>query len=185
MYTTNEFRKRLRIEIDGEPFMIVDNEFVKPGKGQAFVRTRLKSMISGKIVEKTFKSGEAVKEAQVEDHVLQYLYNDSIEWSFMNTETFEQVTVSKEHLEDKWKWLKENMECEVSFFKGQPVSIEPPTFVTLKITYCEPGVKGDTANTPSKPATLETGAVIDVPLFVKEGDSIRIDTRTGDYVDRA
>ena len=184
MYNTSEFRKRLRIELDGEPYLILDNQFVKPGKGQAFNRTKIKNLLTGKVIDKTFRSGETVKKADMEEFDLQYLYNDGTNWTFMNTSTYDQISLPKDLLEDNWKWLIDNLECSGSFFKGKPIAINLPTFVNLKVTYCEPGFKTDTATNALKPATIETDAVVQVPLFVKEGDSVRIDTRTGEYVDR-
>jgi len=185
MYSTNEFRKGLKVEIDGEPFIMIDNQFVKPGKGQAFNRVRLKSLVSGRVLDRTFKSGERIDRANIEEHKMQYLYNDAAGYHFMNTSSYEQVTLTKEHVEDSWKWLIENLEVSVLFHNGRAISVEVPFFVELEITYCEPGLKGDTATGASKPATLSSGAVVQVPLFVNQGDVIRVDTRTGEYLDRA
>lgn len=184
MINTNEFRKRLRIEIEGDPYVIVDTLFVKPGKGQAIYKTKIKNLITGKVIDKTFRSGETVGRPDLEEHDLQYLYNDGTEWVFMNNTTYEQISLTKDVLDETWKWLIDNLECVGLFFKGKLIAITPPNFVELKVTYSEPGLKGDTTTSPLKPATIETEAIIQVPLFVKEGDTVRIDTRTGEYVDR-
>ncbi|MCK6530755.1 elongation factor P [Myxococcota bacterium] len=184
MYSTSDFRKGLKIEIDGEPWLMVDNQFVKPGKGQAFNRTRIKSLITGRVIDRTFKSGETVGRANVEEHEMQYLYSDGEHWNFMNTETFEQIQLTKDQLDDAWKWLQENGTVQVVTWNDRPISVEPPMFVVMEITYCEPGIKGDTATGATKPATLTTGATVNVPLFVEMGDRIKVDTRTGSYIER-
>lgn len=184
MYSTSDFRKGLKIEIDGEPWLMVDNQFVKPGKGQAFNRTRIKSLITGRVIDRTFKSGETVGRANVEEHEMQYLYNDGEHWNFMNTETFEQIQLTKDQLDDAWKWLQENGNVQIVTWNDRPISVEPPMFVVMEITYCEPGIKGDTATGATKPATLTTGATVNVPLFVEMGDRIKVDTRTGSYIER-
>jgi len=181
---TNEFRKKLKIIMDGQPWMIVENDFVKPGKGQAFNRVKLKNLLTGRVLERNFKSGESFEEADVSVAMMQYLYNDGVNYTFMNIKNYEQVEVSKEQLGDDVNWLLENVECEVSFWNNRVISVTPPTFMEFKITYAEPAVKGDTATNVTKKATIETGAEIDVPLFVREGDKVKIDTRTGEYLGR-
>lgn len=183
--STNEFRKRLRVIIDNEPYMIAENEFVKPGKGQAFNRTKFKNLINGRMLERTMKSGETLMEADVTFATMQYLYNDGEMYTFMDTKSFEQVAVPKDRLDGAEQWLLDNTECEVSFWDNKLISITPPIFVSLKITYTEPAVKGDTANSVTKEATVETGATIRVPLFIESGSKVKIDTRTGEYVERA
>jgi elongation factor P len=182
--STSEFRKRVKIIVDGQPWNIVDNEFVKPGKGQSFNRVKLKNLITGRCLERTYKSGETVEEADISYHMMQYLYNDGEKYTFMNTKSFEQIEIQADLIEEERKWLLDNMECEVGFWGERVISLTLPPFVDLTITYTEPAVRGDTANNVSKKATLETGAVIDVPLFVEQGMKIKIDTRTGEYLQR-
>lgn len=184
MYSTNEFKKGLRIMVDGNPYVIVENQFVKPGKGQAFNRVRIKNILNGNVIERTMKSGEKVPKADVQEKEMQYLYAEGEDYHFMDTSTYEQIELKKEQLDDGWQWLQEQMMCYVVFYNGLPISVTVPNFVELEITYCEPGIKGDTATNTTKPATLSTGATVQVPLFVNQGDKIRIDTRTGDYMER-
>jgi elongation factor P len=183
-YSTNEFRSGLKIMQDGEPCAIIDNEFVKPGKGQAFNRVRIRKLISGKVLEKTFKSGDSVEAADVMDMNLTYLYNDGEFWHFMNNETFEQLAADVKAVGETAKWLVEQAECVLTLWNGQPIAVTPPNFVELEITDTDPGLKGDTAGTGGKPATLTTGAVVKVPLFVQIGEVIKVDTRSGEYVSR-
>ncbi len=183
-YSTNEFKSGLKIMLDGEPCNILENEFVKPGKGQAFNRVKIRKLISGKVLEKTFKSGDSVEGADVMDHELAYLYNDGEFWHFMNNETFEQIPADEKAVGDAVKWLVENDTCTLTLWDGSPISVTPPNFVELAITETDPGLKGDTAGTGGKPATLSTGAVVRVPLFVQTGEVIKVDTRTGEYVSR-
>jgi len=170
--------------LDGDPCSIINNEFVKPGKGQAFNRVKLRNLKTGRVLEKTFKSGESLEAADVVETSMQYLYSDGEHWHFMDPKTFEQISAGGAAVEDAKQWLKEQDTCVVTLYNGSPLSIEPPTFVTLKVTETDPGLKGDTAQGGSKPATLETGAVVRVPLFVDQGELIKIDTRTGEYVSR-
>jgi elongation factor P len=181
---TSQFRNGLRIEIDGEPFTVLYFQHVKPGKGGAFVRTKLKNLRSGKITDQTFRSGERFDEADVEDRKMQYLYPDGDQLVFMDTQSFEQLPILAEQLGDARKFLKENIEVDVLFWRGNPLQVDLPNFIEATVTQCDPGIKGDTASGATKPATLETGAVLQVPLFVKEGDVLRVDTRTGEYVER-
>ena len=181
---TSQFRNGLKIELDGEPFTIVYFQHVKPGKGGAFVRTKVKNLKNGKVLDRTFRSGEKVDEADVSERKMQYLYQDGDSLVFMDNETFEQTPFSAEQVGDARKYLKENLDVEVLFWRGKPINIELPAFIEALITQCDPGLKGDTASGATKPATIETGAVVQVPLFVKEGERIRVDTRTGVYVER-
>jgi elongation factor P len=184
-YGTNEFRGGLKIMLDGDPYAIVENEFVKPGKGQAFNRVKVRNLKTGRVVERTFKSGESVEAADVHDTQMQYLYNDGEAWHFMDPETYEQVTADATAVGEAAKWIKEEDLCAVTLFNGVPLSVEPPNFVVLKIVETDPGLKGDTSGGGGKPATLETGAVVRVPLFVQTEELIKVDTRSGEYVSRA
>ncbi|MGQ9658541.1 MAG: elongation factor P [Thermochromatium sp.] len=183
-YSTNEFKGGLKIILDGDPYSIVENEFVKPGKGQAFNRVRVRNLKTGRVIEKTFKSGDTVEAADVHDTDMQYLYNDGAEWHFMHPESFEQMTATAAAVGEAAKWIKENDICKVTLWNGVPLSVEPPNFVVLKVIETDPGVRGDTSSGGSKPATLETGAVVRVPLFVQTDELIKVDTRTGEYVAR-
>jgi elongation factor P len=181
---TSQFRNGLKLEIDGEPLVMIYFQHVKPGKGGAFVRTKLKNLRTGKTLEKTFRSGEKVTEADIEDKKMQYLYQDGEQLIFMDAETYDQIPFSAEQIGDAKKYLKENLEIGAVFWRGQPISVELPSFIEAEITECEPGIKGDTASGATKPAKIETGAVVQVPLFIKEGERIRVDTRSGEYVER-
>lgn len=183
-YSTSEFRAGLKILLDGDPQTIVENEFVKPGKGQAFSRVRVRNLRTGRVLEKTFKSGETVEAADVMDTDMQYLYTDGEFWHFMVPDSFEQYAMGEAALGDATQWLKEQAICTVTLWNGEPLSVTPPNFVELKIVQCDPGVRGDTAQGGTKPATLETGAVVKVPLFVEEGETVKVDTRSGEYVSR-
>ena len=185
MYSTPDFRKGLKIELNGEPFNIVDFLHVKPGEGGAFVRTTLKSLITGNVMEKTFRSGEKVDKPDQEEKSMQFLYVTDNDYYFMDTETFEQIFITEDQLGESKYYLQENVEVSVLFHNGQPIGVEPPIFVELKVTETEPGLKGDTAGGATKPATLETGLTVQVPLFVNEGEVLKIDTRTGKYIERA
>ena len=184
-YNTNEFKSGMKIMLDGNPCSMVNVEFVKPGKGQAFTRVKLRNLTNGRIVEKTYKSGESVEAADVMELDAQYLYNDGDEWHFMTQESFEQYAADKNATADCAQWLKEEDICTLVLFNGSPISVTPPNFVTLKVTETDPGLKGDTASGGSKAATLETGAIIRVPLFIEEGEILKVDTRSGEYVSRA
>jgi elongation factor P len=183
-YNTSEFKSGLKIMIDGDPCAIVENEFVKPGKGQAFSRVRFRNLMTGRVIERTFKSGDSVEAADVMDTELQYLYNDGEMWHFMNPTSYEQVAADAAAVGDSAQWLKEQDMCTVTLWNGVPISVSPPNFVVLTITETDPGVRGDTASGATKPAILETGAQIKVPLFVELGERVRIDTRSGEYVSR-
>ncbi len=183
-YSTNEFRSGLKILLDNDPYVILENEFVKPGKGQAFNRVRVCNLKTGRVVDKTFKSGETVEAADVVEQDMQYLYNDGEFWHFMVPDSFEQFAAGADAVADAKQWLKEQDSCMVTLWNGVPLYVAPPNFVELKIVETDPGVRGDTAQGGVKPAKLETGAVVRVPLFVEEGEVVRVDTRTGEYVSR-
>ncbi len=184
MYSTAEFRKGLKIEIDGAPLVIVDFQHVKPGKGGAFVRTKLKNLISGRVVEQTFRSGEQVKRPDLMEREMEYLYREDSRYCMMDQETYEQIFLTGDQLGEARQFLVENLKLKVMFFNQQPVAVELPNFVELNVAQAEPGVRGDTASGGTKPATLESGAVIQVPLFISEGDRVKVDTRTGAYIER-
>jgi elongation factor P len=185
MISAGEFRKGITIEIDNYVYVIVDFQHVKPGKGAAFVRTKIKNIMNGSVLERTFNPSEKVPRANVETKEMQYLYNDGEMYHFMDTKTYEQMPLSGDQVGDAMKYVKENMSVTIKFFKGAPFSVEPPNFVELRIIQTEPGARGDTVTGASKPATLETGAVVNVPLFINEGEVIRVDTRTDEYMERA
>ena len=184
-YSTNEFRGGLKIIIDGDPCSIIENEFVKPGKGQAFNRVKIRNLKTGRVIERTYKSGESVEAADVMDTDLQFLYSDGEFWHFMDPDTYDQTAADATAVGDAVKWLKEQDTCEVTLWNGAPLVVTPSNFVVLTVTDTDPGVRGDTSGGGGKPATLETGAVVRVPLFIEIGDALRIDTRTGEYVSRA
>jgi elongation factor P len=183
MYSTSDFRNGLKVLIDNKPYEIIYFQHVKPGKGGAFVRTKLKNLRDGSVVEKTFRSTEKVDKAEFSDVEMQFLYADD-KFHFMDTETFEQISLPENVIGDNKLFLKENMLVKILMMEGEVLNIDLPAFVTLKITHCEPGIKGDTVSGATKPAILETGAKITVPLFVNEGENIKIDTRTKAYVER-
>ncbi|MCG8315275.1 MAG: elongation factor P [Pseudomonadales bacterium] len=183
-YSTNEFRSGLKVMLDGDPCSIIENEFVKPGKGQAFNRVRLRNLNTGKVWERTFKSGESLEAADVMETDMQYLYSDGEFWHFMDQSTFEQKAADEKAVGDSVKWLKEEDVCVITLFNGEPLIVTPPNFVELEVAETDPGLKGDTATGGVKPATLSTGAIVKVPLFVNIGDVLKIDTRSGEYVSR-
>jgi elongation factor P len=184
MLATQDFRKNLKIEYEGSLWIIVDCQHVKPGKGVAFVKTRIKNMLDGRTVDINFRSGDKVKQPDVTEETMQVLYSDGEAWHFMDSRTYEQLSITIEDLGNSALWLKDNIEVGVLLYNGRPVDVTIPNFVELQITECEPGVRGDTAQGAVKPATLETGAVVQVPLFVEEGEVIKVDTRTGEYSSR-
>lgn len=184
-YSTNQFRSGLKLLIDGIPYSIIDNEFVKPGKGQAFNRVKLRNLKNSKVIERTFKSGETVDGADIVELEMQYMYNDGAIWHFMDSKTYEQYEIPDLAVGDAKLWIKEQDVCLVLLWDGAALSIEPPNFVVLQITETDPGLRGDTSGGGGKPATLETGAVVRVPLFVQNGEFIKVDTRSGEYVSRA
>jgi elongation factor P len=183
-YSTNEFKGGLKILLNGDPYTIIENTFVKPGKGQAFSRVRVKNLKNGRTIERTFKSGETVESADIVEVEVSYLYNDGQEYHFMDETSFEQYGVSGAAIDEAKLWLKEQAACMLMLYNGAPLSVTPPNFVELDITDTDPGLKGDTAGSGGKPATLETGAVVRIPLFVQIGETIKVDTRTKEYVSR-
>lgn len=184
IFSTNEFKSGLKVMLDGDPCNIIENEFVKPGKGQAFNRVKLRNLKTGRVIERTFKSGDSLEGADVNDIEMQYLYADGTHWHFMVVDTFEQHAVEEKAVADAKQWLKEQDVCIVTLWNGLPLSVVPPNFVVLKIAETDPGVRGDTSGGGSKPAILETGATVRIPLFIQEGELIKVDTRTGSYVSR-
>ena len=184
MVTAGDFKKGLTVEWDGGIWTIVDFQHVKPGKGAAFVRTKIKNIITGAVVERSFNPTDKMPKAIIETKVMQYLYNDGDLYYFMDNETFEQLALPKEQVEDSIPFMKENTEATIRFYKGAPFSVEAPTFVDLEVIHTEPGFKGDTATNTTKPATVETGFTLQVPLFIEIGDKLHIDTRTGEYLNR-
>lgn len=184
-FSTNEFRSGMKVMLDGDPCAILENEFVKPGKGQAFNRVKLRNLTSGRVWERTFKSGESLEAADVRDYDMQYLYTDGEFWHFMDPDSYEQHQADVKAVGENAKWLKEQDTVTVTLFNGAPLAVTPPNHVELEITETDPGLKGDTAQGGTKPATLSTGAVVKVPLFLSEGEVVRIDTRTGEYLSRA
>lgn len=184
-YSTNDFKNGLKVMLDGDPCTILENEMVKPGKGQAFNRVRLKNLKTGRVWERTFRSGESLEPADVMDTDMEYLYTDGEYWHFMEPSTFEQYQADKDSVGDAYKWLREQDTVMVTLYNGNPLVITPPNHVELEITETDPGVKGDTAQGGTKPATLTTGAVVKVPLFIATGEIVRVDTRTGEYLGRA
>lgn len=184
-YGLNEIRSGMKLIIDGDPCIVVDNEFVKPGKGQAFNRLRYRNLKNGRVIERTYKSGDSIQSADVVEIDAQFLYTDGNEWNFMASVTFEQYPLHEAEVGEAKQWLKEQAECKLTLWNGTPILVMPPTFINLKIVETDPGLKGDTSGGGSKPAKLETGAVVRVPLFIQEGEVIKIDTRSGEYVSRA
>lgn len=185
-FSTNDFKAGLKVMLDGNPCSILENEYVKPGKGQAFNRVKLRNLKTGKVLEQTFKSGDSLEGADVVDTEMEYLYNDGEFWHFMHPETFEQMQADKTAMGDTVQWLKENSNarCTITLFNGSPLSVTPPNFVELEIVETDPGVRGDTSGGGGKPAKLETGAVVRVPLFVQQNEVVKVDTRTGEYLSR-
>lgn len=184
-YSTNQFKSGLKIILDGDPYTMVENQFVKPGKGQAFNRVKIRNLKTGRVIDKTFKSGETVEAADVVETSMQFLYSDGEKWHFMVPDTFEQVEAGEAAMTDAAQWIKEQDVCQVTLWNGVPLSVTPPSFVELAVVETDPGVRGDTSSGGTKPATLETGAVVKVPLFIQEGEVLKVDTRTGEYVSRA
>jgi elongation factor P len=184
MYATSEFKRGLKIELDGAPYVIVEFQHVKPGKGGAFIRTKLKNLLTGKVLDQTFRSGERVKRPDLMEREMQYLYQEGDRFCLMDNENYEQIMLTEEQVGEARLYLADNLDVKVLFFNQQPVAVEVPTFVELEVTQTEPGVKGDTATGGTKPATLESGVTIQVPLFINEGDRLKVDTRTGAYIER-
>jgi elongation factor P len=173
-----------KLLIEGQPYVVIERQFVKPGKGTAFTRTKMKNLLTGRNIENNIRSGEKLETADVEEKAMSFLYKEGDDFVFMDQQNYEQINVLKEAVADQWQWLKDNMVCSIQFFNGKVIGIALPNFVEMRITHSEPGVKGDTSGNVTKPATIETGAVVAVPLFVNEGDMIRIDTRSGEYCER-
>jgi len=184
MYETSDFRNGLKVEVDGQPYAIVYFQFVKPGKGTAFTRTKLKNLLSGAVIERTYRTGETLPEADVEEQPMQFLYNTGDTFTFMNTETYEQVELDRKFIGDDVGFLMENLEVTVLFYKSRAVNITLPNFIESKVAWTEPAVKGNTSQGVMKAAKLECGATIQVPIFVSEGDMLKVDTRTAEYVSR-
>lgn len=184
-YSTNQFKNGLKVMLDGDPCSIIENQFVKPGKGQAFVRTKFRNLQNGRVLEKTFKNAESLEAADVVETDMQYLYSDGENWVFMDPTSYEQYAASENAMAEAKQWLKEEDTCTVTLWNGVPISVTAPNFVHLTVAQSDPGVRGDTSSGATKPATLETGAVIQVPLFIGEGEVLRVDTRTGKYVSRS
>jgi elongation factor P len=183
-YSTSEIRSGMKVILDGDPYSIIDNEHVKPGKGQAFNRIKVRNLKNGRTIERTFKSGDTLESADVMDVDMQYLYNDGSFWHFMVPDNFEQYVTGKDTIGDNAQWLKDGMSCIITLWNNVPLVVTPPAHVELKIVETDPGLRGDTATGGQKSATLETGAVVRVPLFLNEGEIIRVDTRTGEYLSR-
>lgn len=183
-FETSDFRKGLKILWDGIPWVVIDFQHVKPGKGNAFTRTRLKNLLTGSTQDVTFKSGERMGDPEIEDKSMSFLYNDAEGYHFMDQRTYDQVALSKDALGDAVNFLLPEMQANVMFYNGRAINVDIPQHVVMKITYCEPGVRGDTATNVTKPATLETGAIVQVPIFLNAGDSVKVDTRTGEYLER-
>jgi elongation factor P len=183
-YSTNEFRGGLKLLLDGDPVSIIENELVKPGKGQAFNRVKLRNLKTGRMLERTFKSGESVEAADVVDVDMEFSYNDGEFWYFMDPNTFEQIAAGDAAMVDAGKWLKGQELCTITLWNGEPLTVTAPNFVELKVAETDPGLRGDTAQGGTKPANLESGAVVKVPLFVEIGDVLKVDTRSGEYVSR-
>ncbi|TXD32944.1 elongation factor P [Lujinxingia vulgaris] len=184
MISTQDFRKNLKIEIDGEPYVIIDCQHVKPGKGVAFVKTRIKSLISGRVLDQNYRSGDKVDQPNLESRTMQYLYPEDAFYVFMDTSTYEQIRLTNDAVEEVLPYLKDNLEVDILFHNGKPISVEPPTFLVLEVTQTDPGFKGDTAQGATKPATLETGLTVQVPLYMEIGQMVKVDTRTGEFVER-
>ena len=182
--TASDLRKGLKVEIDGEPYIIVDFQFSKPGKGQALYRCRLKNMITGSQFDRTYRSGDKFNAADLEEQEMEFLYKEGSRYAFMNTSSYEQIELNADQVGDAVNYLTENLKIDMLLFQGRPIGITLPNFVTLKVAQADPGIKGDTASGATKPVTMETGLVLQVPLFIEEGEVLKLDTRTGEYVER-
>jgi len=184
VYKTSEFRKGLKVEIDGEPYLMIEMNFVKPGKGNALYKCKLRNLLRNTVLDRTYKGGDSLEAADVEEIGVQYLYRQGDTFVFMDTKTYEQYELSADQVGDNWKYLKDGMNCQMVLFNGNPITMTPPNHVELKVEYCEPGAKGDTATNVTKPVKVETGGEFQAPIFINMGDVIKIDTRTGGYVER-
>jgi len=183
-YKTSDFRKGLKVQIDGEPYLMIEMNFVKPGKGNALYKCKLRNLLRGTVLDRTYKGGDSLESADVEEIAVQYLYRQLDTFVFMDNKTYEQYELNAEQVDDNWKYLKEGMACSMLLFNGNPITMSPPNHVELKVEYCEPGAKGDTATNVTKPVKVETGAEIICPSFINMGNVIKVDTRTGEYVER-
>ena len=184
VYKTSDFRKGLKVQIDGEPYLMIEMNFVKPGKGNAMYKCRMRNLIRGTVLDRTYKGGDSLESADVEEIEVQFLYRQADKFVFMDNKSYEQYELTADQVDDSWKYLKENMACAMVLYNGNPITMSPPNHVTLKVEYCEPGVKGDTATNVTKPVKVETGAEIICPSFINIGNVIKVDTRTGEYVER-
>jgi len=183
-YKTSDFRKGLKVQMDGEPYLMIEMNFVKPGKGNALYKCRLRNLVRGTVLDRTYKGGDTLESADVEEITVQFSYRQQDTFVFMDSTTFEQYELPAEQVGDAWKFLKEGTPCSMTLFNGRPLLMAPPNHVELRVEYCEPGVKGDTATNVTKPVKVETGAEIICPAFIKQGNVLKIDTRTGEYVER-
>jgi elongation factor P len=183
-FNTSDFRKGLKVQLDGDPYLMIQCDFVKPGKGQALYKCKLRNLLRGTVLDRTYKSGDSLDAAEIDEIQAQFLYRQQDQFVFMDSQTYEQYEMTKEQVDEAWKYLKEAMVCSIVLFNNRPISISPPNHVVLKVEYCEPGAKGNTATNVTKPCRVETGADIGCPVFVEMGDLIRIDTRTGEYIER-
>ena len=183
-YNTSEFRKGLKVQMDGDPYLMIECNFVKPGKGQALYKCKLRNLIRNTVIDRTYKSGDSIEAADIEEIEAQYLYRQADTFVFMDTTNYEQYELSAEQVDDAWKFLKEGTICSMLLFNNNPIGITPPNHVVLKVEYCEPGAKGNTATNVTKPCKVETGAEIECPSFVEMGELIKVDTRTGEYIER-
>jgi elongation factor P len=183
-YKTSEFRKGLKVQIDGEPYLMIEMNFVKPGKGNAMYKCKLRNLVRNTVIDRTYKGGDSLEAADVEEIDTQYLYRQADTFVFMDNSDFEQYELTVEQVGDAWKYLKEGMICSMVLFNGNPITMTPPNHVELTVEYCEPGARGDTATNVTKPVRLETGAEISCPAFIETGDVIKVDTRSGEYVER-
>lgn len=183
-YHTSDFRKGIKVEIDGDPYLMVECNFVKPGKGQAIYKCKLKHLLRGSVIDRNFKSDDSLPGADVRDEEMQFLYRNGETFVFMDTETFEQPELTAEQVGDAGQWLKDGLMCNITFYNDKPISVSPPNHLVLEVVYTEPGARGNTATNVSKPAKLETGAQVNVPIFINQGDKIKVDTRTGEYIER-
>lgn len=183
-YNTSDFRKGLKVQMDGEPYLMMECNFVKPGKGQALYKCKLRHLIRNTVIDRTYKSGDSLESADVEEIEAQYLYRQADTYVFMDNQNYEQYELSKEQVDDGWKYLKEGTVCSMLLFNNNPIGVTPPNHVVLKVEYCEPGAKGNTATNVTKPVKVETDAEFDCPSFVEMGDMVKIDTRTGEYIER-
>jgi elongation factor P len=183
-YNTSEFKKGLKVQIDGDPYLMIECNFVKPGKGQALYKCRLKNLVRNTMLDRTYKSGDSIEAADITEIEAQFLYRQQDQFVFMDNSTYEQYELTKDQVDDAWKYITEGMMCSMLLFNNHPISVTPPNHVVLKVEYCEPAVRGNTATNLTKPVKVETGAEMICPAFVDIGDSIRIDTRTGEYIER-